>query len=652
MSVSILVVTPHTAFGELIQNSLEERSQYQVCLVHSAKEARAAYNRERYQLAICDSSVDDEPFVPLCLDLLEKQKGIRLVVIPPENNPNHPELGGLIPHGYLSYPFYLPDLQETISRLINQQETDQEQPALLSYTLPPWLTEPATLQRYLTNELANMQATAGFIGASCEQGNQKLLASAGPLLTETIEELAAVVFRYMKWDKKTDLMRFIRLADRQDFLVYATPIAGDLMLILVYDPGEPISQVRPQTKTLAQKLAALPPEGYIYGAYPPAENAEAQVPPPPAAVEEPDTQPVRQPSISNVDEAQDESALGDGLDQEDSPETDDDDDDVPINLSSLLGSIPSPDPGKDMPSRNSWLPSPGALPETVEIEPGRNGSSMDTPPNLDQVLFKTQRDVEGEPLTEPRIDLEALATGESSLTVDEAKANEEDQDEDDSPTGEDAPAGGEKADRDRILADDTLSLIINAAKAAPAQAQPDEDAFSSSTRTGDQNQVFFSSAPPVDPLEDTRPRAIAALSSVGQLEPISPGLALLNYTCVLVPRLPHHYLTGELPERLQQWVQQLSLAFGWRLEAIAVRPEYLQWTVQVAPSVSPGNIVRVVRQRTSLNIFSQFELLRDDNPSGDFWATGYLIVSGAQPPSAQLLRDYIAQTRKRQGIDK
>jgi REP element-mobilizing transposase RayT len=143
---------------------------------------------------------------------------------------------------------------------------------------------------------------------------------------------------------------------------------------------------------------------------------------------------------------------------------------------------------------------------------------------------------------------------------------------------------------------------------------------------------------------------LTTLTSLDQLEPASPGLSLLNYTCVLVPRMPQHYLTGDLSEKIGQWVHQLCLAFGWRLEGIALRPEYLQWTVQVAPTISPGNVVKIVRQRSSDMIFTQFESLRQQNPSGDFWATGYLIVSGSQPPSAGLMRDYIQQTRRRQGI--
>lgn len=139
-------------------------------------------------------------------------------------------------------------------------------------------------------------------------------------------------------------------------------------------------------------------------------------------------------------------------------------------------------------------------------------------------------------------------------------------------------------------------------------------------------------------------------TSLNQLDPASAGVSQIYYTCVLIPRLPQHYLTREIGDRVGQWVQQLCLAFGWRLEGIAIRPEYLQWMVQVAPSVSPANVVKVIRQRTSHYLFNAFERIRDENPSDDFWASGYLIISGAQPPAAKLLREFIVETRRRQGI--
>ena len=134
-------------------------------------------------------------------------------------------------------------------------------------------------------------------------------------------------------------------------------------------------------------------------------------------------------------------------------------------------------------------------------------------------------------------------------------------------------------------------------------------------------------------------------------EPISAGLYHLTYACLLVPRFSSHYLTGDLSDHLGEWLPSICVAFGWRLEFLAVRPEYLQWVVNVQPNTSPGHLMRIMRQQTSEKIFSDFVRLKRENPSGDFWAPGYLIMGGSQPHPPQLVRDYIRQTRQRQGLD-
>jgi hypothetical protein len=60
--------------------------------------------------------------------------------------------------------------------------------------------------------------------------------------------------------------------------------------------------------------------------------------------------------------------------------------------------------------------------------------------------------------------------------------------------------------------------------------------------------------------------------------------------------------------------------------------------------------MRMVRQHTSEKIFEDFPRFKNDNPSGDFWAPGYLIMGGSQPAPAQMIKDFIIQTRQRQGI--
>ncbi|GAB4497560.1 MAG: hypothetical protein OHK0052_09340 [Anaerolineales bacterium] len=134
------------------------------------------------------------------------------------------------------------------------------------------------------------------------------------------------------------------------------------------------------------------------------------------------------------------------------------------------------------------------------------------------------------------------------------------------------------------------------------------------------------------------------------LEPATAALYNLSYVCVLLPRLPNHYLTGDLATRLSEWIQQLCIAFGWRLEHISVRPDHLQWIVNVPPVTSPSYLMRIMRQHTSKRVFGEFPRIAEENPSGDFWAPGYLIMGSSQPAPAQLLKDFIQQTRSRQGV--
>ena len=133
------------------------------------------------------------------------------------------------------------------------------------------------------------------------------------------------------------------------------------------------------------------------------------------------------------------------------------------------------------------------------------------------------------------------------------------------------------------------------------------------------------------------------------VEPTTAGLYHLTYACLLVPRFSAHYITGDLADHLSEWLPNICIAFGWRLEYLAVRPEYLQWVANVQPNTSPGYLMRIMRQQTSEKIFSEFSRFKKENPSGDFWAPGYLIMGGTQPHPPQLVRDYIRQTRQRQG---
>jgi REP element-mobilizing transposase RayT len=155
------------------------------------------------------------------------------------------------------------------------------------------------------------------------------------------------------------------------------------------------------------------------------------------------------------------------------------------------------------------------------------------------------------------------------------------------------------------------------------------------------------------PLDETMvSKSTARAGKKVKLEPVSPSVYNLTYACVLIPRFTHHHLTGDTASRLSDWISHMCVAFGWRLEHLSIRPEYILWLVNVPPSTSPGYLMRTIRQHTSRRMFVEFPMLEEDNPSGDFWAPGYLIMSGTQPPPPQLVKDFIRNTRNRQGLKK
>jgi REP element-mobilizing transposase RayT len=156
-----------------------------------------------------------------------------------------------------------------------------------------------------------------------------------------------------------------------------------------------------------------------------------------------------------------------------------------------------------------------------------------------------------------------------------------------------------------------------------------------------------------EPAEPATHGVAAGMGSVarqtGRLEPLSPGSYDLHYSYVLIPRLPSHRLEGDLAEKLALWLSQLCLAFAWRLENISVQPQFVQWMVSMSPDTSPESVVHTLEKYLSERIFEEFPRLMRENPSGQFFAPGFLIVNGALPPAA-MVTEYIQQTRARQGV--
>jgi REP element-mobilizing transposase RayT len=155
-----------------------------------------------------------------------------------------------------------------------------------------------------------------------------------------------------------------------------------------------------------------------------------------------------------------------------------------------------------------------------------------------------------------------------------------------------------------------------------------------------------------DPLGKTQPRKTGVSNSKDSVLPESHavGHVSLSYTFLLIPRFPNHYLTNSLAKKLAEWIPNLCLAFGWRLDRMTVRPLYLSWSIIAPSTIAPNKIIARIRKETSKRIMKELPFYFQENPSNDFWAPGYMLMNEKFSPSKSMVTEYIKQTRRYQGL--
>ncbi len=600
MATSLLVVTPSPSFGESIRRPLEETGAFRVHVVNSKASAIVRADEESCRLAFLDLDLGETWVEEVGQSLRTVIPNIKLFVLAGNETP--PAFDAIRPWTLLRKPLQVPEILQTIGEPAEAVKNGAPNGGNHD---PLWLSDVNKAAQHLTRLTLESSSQAALITRDNE-----VWAYAGQLAQDAAQEIAKVLSR--NWDaaKGGDLLRFVRLeATKAEHMLYATQLAEGMLLAMVFDAETPFSTIRSQAGQLAASLE------------------EGEAPEAPAAAEEEDIEAVA-PPMSELED--DEEGM-----------------DMPP-ISEILKDIPVPDPRSALAAMRMQMPGapvqqqpPVQPPQTITEEPVRAADEPRvsvTPP----APVAPAAPVPATPL-DPGVTRPSIFAHESSVYI-----RMKDSGNKETPERETV--------RRETSSSDTTAPSNPHTPRPPVPVSSTDDTVVSQPVARPETPVR---SPQPGELDETRPHESrveigASELSVGSimLEPISAGVYHLSYACLLLPRFATHYLTGDMADKLSEWIPIICVAFGWRLEYLAVRPEYLQWVVNVPPATSPGYVMRVIRQQLSDKVFSAFPRLKRDNPSGDFWAPGYLIMGGAQPHPPQLVKDYIRQIRQRQGIEK
>jgi DNA-binding response OmpR family regulator/REP element-mobilizing transposase RayT len=591
----ILLITPDAGFGELIDQVLVEDGGYEVDLAAGGIDALDLAQEQRYGLAILDCSVPDVPFIELANTLLDWQTGLRLIVVPPDNDPAHPDLGPLSPDAFLMKPFYLPDLLELIRTVLEGEQAALDEPGeaaarretgVSGETDPadetgepyPWLEDVNTAAQYLARLTLETAAKAALI----TRGEQ-LWAYAGELGQPGGDHLAETVGRQWGSQSGNDLARFVTLENNQEYMLYATGLVDGMVLSLIFDARTPFSKIRSQSNRLARALSADPDE--------PLPDPDA---PRAAATADPGQKLPERPEIKTG------PAGG------------------PRPAQRMLD-LETPDALRA--GQPDYALS-NAFDETVYDRPAPR--KRDLPPETDPELEAL----------EPKhllVDwLPADLRGDPGLLAEVEGALEPFSIPADWQPRQDQPAAP------RSFLEEILGEPL----------PPVDLPYQPGAIDGDSRPFY----PPPETMAETRPTRALPDEPAGRLESESASYSNITFACVLLPRMPKQHLVGEPARLLEEWMRELCVSFDWRLEQLSIRPEHMQWMVRVHSATAPRFLMQITSRITSQRIFERFKHFRDENPSGEFWAPGWLVITGEKLPPPGMVREFIRKTRERQGV--
>ena len=126
MAKNILIATPHSDFGELLQLTLEENSEYHISLVDSGHLLMESANKNPFDLVILDTAINDKPIIPLAQNFQDENPQAKLVIVMPQNEANLPDLSDIQVHGFLSRPCYPSDLLKMVDDLLGHSESSEK----------------------------------------------------------------------------------------------------------------------------------------------------------------------------------------------------------------------------------------------------------------------------------------------------------------------------------------------------------------------------------------------------------------------------------------------------------------------------------------------------------------------------------------------
>ena len=114
----------------------------------------------------------------------------------------------------------------------------------------------------------------------------------------------------------------------------------------------------------------------------------------------------------------------------------------------------------------------------------------------------------------------------------------------------------------------------------------------------------------------------------------------IEYHFVWITKYRYQILNGDVALRLRELVRQTCAIFDIEILRGVVSKDHVHVLVSAPPTISPSEIMRRVKGRTSAKLFQEFPHLKRRYWGRHIWARGYFCITAGEL-TKQMIEDYL-----------
>lgn len=99
--------------------------------------------------------------------------------------------------------------------------------------------------------------------------------------------------------------------------------------------------------------------------------------------------------------------------------------------------------------------------------------------------------------------------------------------------------------------------------------------------------------------------------------------------------------TNEVEEKLKEICEDIELRYEIEFLEIGTDQDHVHFLVQSVPTLSPKNIVQMIKSITAKEIFRQLPQVKEKLWGGAFWSSGYYVSTVGVHGTEQLIKQYV-----------